>query len=256
MAQDQLRSDLIEKNGHPKHVINGGDKISSNGLESNGTKHYHHYHSETTTMEVNNNKPEPKNEPERKFDPTEKPESDERIKPPSQFSLGVLIIKFLVVLMDIITFPIYYLVQKPWLQLAEQTKIRANLSNPNDPYSAYIPNVKPNSHYVYKAETLPEAQQLVRKLNPNDMPLLGKRTIENINVEITAKGKKYKKYKMTNYQWMTNAEVDDKIGQLARGFLLNGIKYQEKVLIFAETRMGKLKFELIIWIILIFFNPF
>jgi long-chain acyl-CoA synthetase len=51
-------------------------------------------------------------------------------------------------------------------------------------------------------------------------------------------GKTLKKWKLSEYQWLTIGEVDDKIGLIARGLLSYGVKPKDNVLIFAETRLG------------------
>lgn len=167
--------------------------------------------------------------------------SNEEPKPVSQFSFGLFLVKFIVLLYDIITFPIFALIQRPWKKRRANRRIRAVLENPHDPYSAYVRvDQQFNNHYAFKAETIPESQQLALKLNPKDMPSLGYREVIEVIPEVTKSGKKMLKYNLTDYKWLTISEVDEKIGRLSRGFLSNGVKYQEPVLIFAETRMGRL----------------
>jgi long-subunit acyl-CoA synthetase (AMP-forming) len=62
-------------------------------------------------------------------------------------------------------------------------------------------------------------------------------------------GKVHKKWTLSDYQWLTIGEVDERIGDIAKGLLVNGVKPKDTVLIFAETRIGmylmKRKFFLI-----------
>lgn len=167
-------------------------------------------------------------------------ESDEKIKMPSEFSLGVLIVRILMIVFDVITFPIYYLIQRPWVRLEKQRKVRARLENPNDPHSPYVRcNGGVGNHYIYKAETLPELLQLMVKLNPKSMPLLGRRQITNVITETLSNGKRLMKFKMTDYQWMTVGEIHKQIIDLSKAFADEGVGFQEKVLIFSETRLGR-----------------
>ncbi|KAI7696028.1 Long-chain-fatty-acid--CoA ligase 4 [Sarcoptes scabiei] len=165
-------------------------------------------------------------------------ESDEKIKMPSEFSLGVLIVRILMIVFDVITFPIYYLIQRPWVRLEKQRKVRARLENPNDPHSPYVRcNGGVGNHYIYKAETLPELLQLMVKLNPKSMPLLGRRQITNVITETLSNGKRLMKFKMTDYQWMTVGEIHKQIIDLSKAFADEGVGFQEKILIFSETRL-------------------
>src|SRR5690606_28562662 len=90
-----------------------------------------------------------------------------------------------------------------------------------------------------KAETIPESQQLALKLNPKDLPSLGFREIIDVIPEKQPNGKTLWKYNLTDYKWMTIGEAEQRIGELSRGFLSHGVQYQEPVLIFAETRVGR-----------------
>lgn len=167
-------------------------------------------------------------------------QQDAQVKQVAPFHPGLFVIKLIVLLVDIITFPFYYFLQKPWEKLERVQAQRAKLEDPNDPYSAYVRVGKPfTNHYAFKAETIPESQQLTFKLNPKDLPLLGYREIKDVVTEKRSNGKTLMKYDLSDYKWVTNVEVDQTIGDLARGFLSNGVKYKEKVLIFAETRMGR-----------------
>jgi len=157
----------------------------------------------------------------------------------SQFSFALLAIKILVLLYDIITFPFYALYQQPWKQRGANRRVRARLQDPNDPYSAYIRVDKAfTNHYVFKPETIPEFQQLSLKLNSRDQPSLGGREIISVTQEVQRNGKSLSKYNLGDYKWVTIGQVDEIIGNLSRAFLDHGVKFQERVLLFAETRMG------------------
>lgn len=158
----------------------------------------------------------------------------------SQFSFALFFIKLVVLLYDIITFPFYALYQQPWKHRAANRRVRARLQDPNDPYSAYVRVDKPFiNHYVFKPETIPEFQQLSLKLNNRDQPALGTRDMISVTQEVQKNGKKLTKYNLGEYSWLTVGQADEKIGQLSRSFLQHGVKFQERVLIFAETRLGK-----------------
>lgn len=160
------------------------------------------------------------------------------------YSVLLLCIKILVILYDIISTPFYALYMRPWAKRAANRAIRARQEDPNDPYSPYVSVIKANSsaanHYVFKAETIPQFQKLALESNDKTNLALGYRQLFGVNEVITRSGKKLTKLNLDDkYTWLTFEDVDQRIGHLANGFLTQGVKFQDKVLIFAETRMGK-----------------
>ncbi len=153
-------------------------------------------------------------------------------------SIGLLIIKFLVILYDVITYPIYYLIQKPSKVLERANKVRARREKSDDLYSPWVGIRLPPENYLLECKTIPEAQQKSIQLNGRDRQSLGLRQILAEEEEKQPNGKTLKKWKLSEYQWLTIGEVDDKIGFIARGLLSYGVKPKDNVLIFAETRLG------------------
>jgi hypothetical protein len=138
----------------------------------------------------------------------------------------------------VITYPIYYLIQKPWAVLQKANRIRAKLEDPTDPYSAWIWIGEQPKHYLYECKTLPEAQQKLLLMNGRDKQCLGFREISKEEEEKQPNGKVHKKWTLSDYQWLTIGEVDHRIDHIAKGLLVNGVKPKDTVLIFAETRIG------------------
>ena len=162
----------------------------------------------------------------------------------SNFSFALLLIKFLVLVFDIITYPFYAIYQQPWKHRAASRRVRARLQDPNDPYSTYVRVDKPfTNHYAFKPETIPEFQQLSLKLNPHSQHQLGTREIISVTSDVQKNGKRLIKYNLGDYSWITIGQCDEIIGKLAKSFLHNGVKFQERVLIFSETRMGMIKLK-------------
>ena len=153
-------------------------------------------------------------------------------------SIGLILIRVLVIIYDVITFPIYYLVQRPWQKLEKANRVRARKERVDDPYSPYVRNGVVIKHYVSGCKTIPEAQQRSLLMNGRDRPALGFRQILAEEEEKQSNGKLLKKWKLTDYQWLTIGEVDQAIGHISRGLLVNGVKPKDNVLIFAETRLG------------------
>ena len=89
-------------------------------------------------------------------------------------------------------------------------------------------------------KTIPEQLEMLLQVNSPDTPTLGYRQVINVHENPMSNSENtisFKKYDLTNYQWLTLSEVNDRIEQLARYFLSSKVKYGEKVLIFAETRV-------------------
>ncbi len=72
-------------------------------------------------------------------------------------------------------------------------------------------------------------------MNGRDKHCLGFREISAEVEEKQPNGKVLKKWALSDYQWLTMGEVDDRIGDIARGLLLNGVQPKDTVLIFCET---------------------
>jgi long-subunit acyl-CoA synthetase (AMP-forming) len=50
-------------------------------------------------------------------------------------------------------------------------------------------------------------------------------------------GKSLKKYKLSEYKWLTYGQVDTISRNIAKGLLANGVNYGDKVLLLSETRV-------------------
>ena len=153
-------------------------------------------------------------------------------------NIGLILIKVLVIIYDVITFPIYYLVQRPWQTLQKANRVRARRERVDDLHSPYISNGVLPKHYMSECKTIPEAQQRSLLMNGRDRPALGVRHILAEEEEKQSNGRVLKKWKLSDYQWLTIGEVDQRIGDISKGLLVHGVKPKDNVLIFAETRLG------------------
>ena len=153
-------------------------------------------------------------------------------------SFRVFLIRCVMILYDVITFPVYYLIQRPWLAKERARRVRSRPEDPNDPYSPYVRVGDKVDHYVTRCQTIPEAQRQSLIMNNRDQPSLGYRQILAEEEEKQPNGKVLRKWKLSDYEWLSIGEVDELIGNIAKGLLINGVKPKENVLIFAETRLG------------------
>ena len=152
----------------------------------------------------------------------------------------MLNVKVVVNIYTLFTLPIYYLIQKPKKTLAKAYTIKAQRIDPDKPI--WIRNGKRPYHVIEECDTLREGLEKVFTLYPKDKPSLGYREVlaEEVQYDkhgnvIRVDGKILKKYKSSDYKWLTLGQVEDKIDNLRKGFSLNGLKHGEKVAIFADT---------------------
>jgi long-chain acyl-CoA synthetase len=69
-----------------------------------------------------------------------------------------------------------------------------------------------------------------------DMKTMGVREIVSIDDELQPNGKVFKKYELGDYKWMTYAQIFDRINNFSNGLLSIGLKSNQNVVLFAETR--------------------
>ena len=110
--------------------------------------------------------------------------------------------------------------------------------NSADIYSAYRSVMSPN--YLYKPdESIPNLYEAFREeaIKRFADKMLGTREIIGYEDEVQKNGKVFKKSIMkNNYGWLTYTEVLNKINMLSNGLLQLGIKSNDNLVIFSETR--------------------
>ncbi|XP_054158441.1 long-chain-fatty-acid--CoA ligase 4-like [Oppia nitens] len=141
-----------------------------------------------------------------------------------------------------LTLPVYYIVQKP----AKQRTIAANCgghrSDPTDPDSQWVRNVDLPYHPLMDCCTIADAFDKVRELYPLDKQAIGYRDVlaEEIQMDsegrpIKIDGKVLRKYRLSDYKWMTLGEVSQRIDNISRGLMATGIRTADRVAIYSET---------------------
>ena len=155
-------------------------------------------------------------------------------------SIGVIIfvnfIKFFVFVYDVITYPLYLIVQKPWKVMEKSSKIFAKQKKPDDLYSPWICTKKPDVEYWDSCKTVPELfKRIVHEFG--DKKCCGQRKLISEEEELQSNGKLLKKVVLGEYQWLSYNQVDVRVEHVAKGLLVNGVHPQDKVIIFAETRI-------------------
>ncbi len=157
-------------------------------------------------------------------------------------SLFMFFFSVFVQIYTFITLPIYYLIQKPHRKLKLASIQRSLQIDPKDPYSPWVRVGEAPYHILMTCETISEGFQMARSLYPSDRPAIGYRKIIQEEVvaddngkEVRVDGKVLRKFRLSDYQWMTYGEIFDKSDLITKGLLINGFKRKEKIVLLSET---------------------
>ncbi|CRK86999.1 CLUMA_CG000812, isoform A [Clunio marinus] len=159
----------------------------------------------------------------------------------AKFDFRILTITFVLNILsyifDIITYPFYVLIQKPWRRVTH--RVRAQAVSKSDNEITYHSVDQPGKIYIRMLETHTDTLELmfkrVAKIHTTKK-CLGTREILAEEDEIQPNGKVFKKYKLGDYKWMNFTETEEKARFFGRGMRELGLQPKDKVVIFAETR--------------------
>ena len=147
--------------------------------------------------------------------------------------------KTLVLFYDVLTLPLFLLLQRPWIRLQRASRVKARLQRPDDPYSPWIPVGTTNhqNDFLFEgASSIPELYQNAMK-HHSSKKCYGFRQVFGEEEEKQPNGKVFRKMVLNDkYTWVTFKETDQKITELAAGLSSKGIKQGDRVVLFAETR--------------------
>ncbi|RWS19429.1 long chain fatty acid CoA ligase-like protein, partial [Leptotrombidium deliense] len=133
----------------------------------------------------------------------------------------------IVAVYDLVTLPIYYLYQRPWIQSRLFKEIRSVRLKPLDAHSPFIRIGNTPSHPLLEITTL-------AKLFKN---CLGQRDVLG-EEEVQSDGTTLQKYILgEEYKWFTYTELDRRIDLIAKGLMTVGVKEKATVVMYAETRL-------------------
>ncbi|XP_043213778.1 long-chain-fatty-acid--CoA ligase 4-like [Amphibalanus amphitrite] len=152
-------------------------------------------------------------------------------------SLGVGVAASVMFVYDVITLPIYTILQKPWVRIKKAKKIRAKevpgsvcrYRNYDDPIGFQV---------TMKREKLDTVEKIVRYAvkQHGDKKGFGTRAILSEENETQPNGKVFKKFVMGDYQWTSYVQFAARADAFGRALLAEGVKPGGRVCIFAETR--------------------
>lgn len=148
-------------------------------------------------------------------------------------------IKALSYVYDLLTFPVYLILQRPWEKRKASRRIKARPISKDDTTITYRSVDSPGQKHVTlereKVETLHKMLLWVVQMH-SDKKCLGTRQILAEEDEVQPNGRVFKKYKMGEYKWKTYQEVDRLAASFGRGLMELGMKAHRNIVIFAETR--------------------
>ncbi|KAH9375907.1 hypothetical protein HPB48_012547 [Haemaphysalis longicornis] len=136
------------------------------------------------------------------------------------------VIKVLVTVYDVITLPIYIIIQRPWIYWQKKQVRFAKPIIEGDPSSPYKRPPTPEPESLRGLQTLDEVARKAIRSYPKQ-PVLGTRPVLGRTEEVQPNGKVFQKYE----------EADRKIDLIARGLLAVGARPHEYLAILAETRV-------------------
>lgn len=150
---------------------------------------------------------------------------------------GLELVKNVVRIYDAITYPVYFVVQRPWIKTRKYDAIRAVQEDPSNPYSAWVRVGKPPEMIIDKCRTIDEIMRTCIEAY-RDRDCMGFRKVLEEMEELQADGKVHIKRRLApEYTFLTYSQVNQRIDHIMRGLLLSGVRPGDKMIIFMETRM-------------------
>ncbi|CRL00268.1 CLUMA_CG013541, isoform A [Clunio marinus] len=140
---------------------------------------------------------------------------------------------------DVITFPIYLILQRPWKTRVMSRRAKAKIVNMDDTQITYRSLTQPKETHIKllqeKIDTLEKMFKYVVKIHTTKR-CLGTREILGEEDEVQDNGRIFKKYKLGEYKWRNYLETESQATYFGRGIREVGVKSRENVVVFAETR--------------------
>lgn len=148
-------------------------------------------------------------------------------------------IKAIAFVCDIITYPVYLLLQRPWEKKRLSRRIKAKPVAQDEKSITYRslqgPQVVHTRILINKIDTMEKMFLYVAKVFKNKR-CLGTRDILAEEDEVQPNGRVFKKYVMGDYKWKTFDEVNTLATNFGRGLRELGLQPRMNIVIFAETR--------------------
>lgn len=153
--------------------------------------------------------------------------------------LVIEILSYIAFVIDILLFPIYYIVQKPWERIAASQRVRSKpISRTADTvtYRCVDEPAVCHTRILYKKiDTLEKNLRVARDLHQTKRALGTRQILREVD-EVQPNGRTFKKYDMGDYKWINFIEFDESSAAFGRGLRELGLKPLQNIAIFAETR--------------------
>ncbi|KAG8198271.1 hypothetical protein JTE90_021526 [Oedothorax gibbosus] len=137
---------------------------------------------------------------------------------------------------DVISFPIYFLVQQPWKTWKTNRTVWAKQIKEDDPYSPCVRHVR---NCVNPLEGIKTMDELFRMsvVRYGTKKCVGVREVISECDEYLRNGKVFKKVRLGEYEWSSYIDIDQRISVVSKGLLELGLQPRKQIVIFAETRI-------------------
>ncbi|XP_063922554.1 long-chain-fatty-acid--CoA ligase 4 isoform X2 [Zophobas morio] len=154
-------------------------------------------------------------------------------------TLAIGALKALAFVYDVLTFPVYVMLQRPWRARSLSRRVKAKPITKDTTSITYRSTTEPGPVHVTlvkeKIDTMAKMFEYVSRKYPNKR-FLGTREIIAEEDEVQPNGRVFKKYNLGAYRWKTFSEVNALAENFGRGIRELGNDPGENVAIFAETR--------------------
>ncbi|XP_015174146.1 PREDICTED: long-chain-fatty-acid--CoA ligase 4 isoform X1 [Polistes dominula] len=154
-------------------------------------------------------------------------------------STAIHAIKALSYVYDLLTFPVYLILQRPWEKRKASRRIKARPISKSENSITYRSVDSPGPMHIRlereKVQTLEAVLLWVSKIH-GDKKCLGTRQILAEEDEVQPNGRIFKKYKMGDYKWKSYVDVERLAASFSRGLVESGLNVRKNIVIFAETR--------------------
>ncbi|XP_038211707.1 long-chain-fatty-acid--CoA ligase 4 [Zerene cesonia] len=165
---------------------------------------------------------------------------DENETPESWWVSAVLqTIRAVVLVYDILSFPIHLILQRPWRKRSMSRRIKASIIE-SSPDSITVRSVSTacalHQRLVRDNVTTMESMLRAAAARWQERPCLGTRTVLSEEDEPQANGRVFKKYNMGDYVWRSFRDVEQEARWFAAGLHELGCQPRQNVVMFAETR--------------------
>ncbi|XP_014282035.1 long-chain-fatty-acid--CoA ligase 4 isoform X3 [Halyomorpha halys] len=140
---------------------------------------------------------------------------------------------------DVVTYPVYFVLQRPWQKKQLSRRVKAKVIAKDDKSITYRTVDSPKEVYIEMVKNNIDTMEKVLNYavkQYGEHNCLGTRDILAEEDEVQDNGRVFKKYVMGDYKWRTFKDVNEEAAAFGRGLRLLGHQPKENVIIFGETR--------------------